>query len=226
MDIRFLGHSCFELSDGDTRVLVDPFLTGNPKAAVEAGDVDPTHIFLTHGHADHLGDTVDIAKRSGAQTVAIVELANELSDAGVENVSDPNMGGTVEFDGGLWVRYVPAWHTAVSPSGTAHMPAGIVVGLGGKVVYHLGDTALFSDLALVGRRTPVDVAIMCIGGHYTMDRHDAVLAAGLIGAQRIIPCHYDTFPPVETDADAFKREVETSTDSKVIILQPGDTHSE
>jgi L-ascorbate metabolism protein UlaG (beta-lactamase superfamily) len=226
MDIRFLGHACFELSDGDTRVLIDPFLTGNPKAAVEAGDVDPTHIFLTHGHADHIGDTVDVAKRTGAQTVAIVELANELGESGVENVSDPNMGGTIEFDGGVWVRYVPAWHTAVSPSGTAHMPAGIVVGIGGKIVYHLGDTALFSDLALPGRRDDIDVALMCIGGHYTMDRHDGVRAAELVGAQRIIPCHYDTFPPIETDAEAFKREVETSTDAKVVILEPGDTHSE
>jgi L-ascorbate metabolism protein UlaG (beta-lactamase superfamily) len=226
MDIRFLGHACFELSDGDTRVLVDPFLTGNPKAAVEAGDVDPTHIFLTHGHADHIGDTVDIAKRTGAQTVAIVELANELGEDGVENVSDPNMGGTIEFDDGLWVRYVPAWHTAVSPKGTAHMPAGIVIGIGGKIVYHLGDTALFSDLALPGRRDDIDVALMCIGGHYTMDRHDGVRAAELVGANRIIPCHYGTFPPIETDAEAFKREVETSTDAKVVILEPGDTHSE
>jgi L-ascorbate metabolism protein UlaG (beta-lactamase superfamily) len=226
MDIRFLGHACFELTDGDTRVLIDPFLTGNPKAAVEAGDVDPTHIFLTHGHADHIGDTVDIAKRTGAQTVAIVELANELGEDGIDNVSDPNMGGTIEFDGGLWVRYVPAWHTAVSPKGTAHMPAGIVVGIGGKVVYHLGDTALFSDLVLPGRRDNIDVALMCIGGHYTMDRHDAVRAAELVGANRIIPCHYDTFPPIETDAEAFKREVETSTDAKVVILEPGDTHSE
>jgi L-ascorbate metabolism protein UlaG (beta-lactamase superfamily) len=226
MDIRFLGHACFELSDGDTRVLIDPFLTGNPKAAVEAGDVDPTHIFLTHGHADHLGDTVDIAKRTGAQTVAIVELANELGESGVENVSDPNIGGTVEFDGGVWVRYVPAWHTAVSPSGTPHTPAGIVVGIGGKIVYHLGDTGLFSDLALPGRRDDIDVALMCIGGHYTMDRHDAVRAAELVGAKRVIPCHYGTFPPIETDAEAFKREVETSSDAKVVILEPGDTHSE
>jgi len=226
MDIRFLGHACFELSDGDTRVLIDPFLTGNPKAAVEAGDVDPTHIFLTHGHADHIGDTVDIAKRTGAQTVAIVELANELGESGVENVSDPNMGGTIEFDGGIWVRLVPAWHTAVSPNGTAHMPAGLVVGIGGKVVYHLGDTALFSDLALPGRREDIDVALMCIGGHYTMDRHDGVQAAQLVGARRIIPCHYDTFPPIEADAEAFKREVETSSDAKVVILEPGDTHSE
>jgi L-ascorbate metabolism protein UlaG (beta-lactamase superfamily) len=226
MDIRFLGHACFELSDGDTRVLIDPFLTGNPKAAAEADDLDPTHIFLTHGHGDHLGDTVDIAKRTGAQVVAIVELANELGESGVENVSDPNIGGTVEFDGGVWIRYVPAWHTAVSPSGTPHTPAGIVVGIGGKVVYHLGDTGLFSDLALPGRRDDIDVALMCIGGHYTMDRHDAVRAAELVGAQRIIPCHFGTFPPIETDAAEFKREVETATDSKVIVLEPGDTHSE
>src|ERR687893_1251451 len=225
MDIRFLGHACFELIDGDTRVLIDPFLTGNPKAAVEAGDVDPTHIFLTHGHADHIGDTVDIAKRTGAQTVAIVELANELGESWVENVSDPNMGGTIEFDGGLWVRYVPAWHTAVSPAGTPHTPAGILVGLGGKVVYHLGDTALFSDLRLVGERNPVDVALMCIGGHYTMDRHDAVTAAGLVGAATVIPCHYGTFPPIETDAQAFKSDVESQTSSKVEVLEPGDTHS-
>ena len=224
MEIRFLGHACFELAEGDTRVLVDPFLTGNPKAAVEAGDVDPTHVILTHGHADHIGDTVDIAKRTGAQTVAIVELANELGESGVENVADPNIGGTVEFDGG-WVRLTPAWHTAVSPNGTPHTPAGLVINLGGKTVYHLGDTGLFSDLALPGRRDQIDVALMCIGGHYTMDRHDGVAAAELVGAGTVIPCHYDTFPPIETDAEAFKSDVESKTSSKVEILQPGETFS-
>ena len=224
MEIRFLGHACFELTEGDTRVLVDPFLTGNPKAAVEAGDVDPTHIFLTHGHADHIGDTVDIAKRTGAQTVAIVELANELGESGVEKVADPNIGGTIEFEGG-WVRLTPAWHTAVSPNGTPHTPAGLVINLGGKTVYHLGDTGLFSDLALPGKRDSIDVALMCIGGHYTMDRHDAVAAAELVGAGTVIPCHYDTFPPIETDAEAFKSDVESKTSSKVEVLQPGDTFS-
>jgi L-ascorbate metabolism protein UlaG (beta-lactamase superfamily) len=222
MDIRFLGHAAFELSEGDTRVLIDPFLTGNPKAAVSADELDPTHIFLTHGHADHFGDTVDIAKRTGAQVVAIVEIADELREDGVANVADPNIGGTVEF-GNVSVRLVPAWHTSTTPKGTVNTPAGLVVRIGDTTVYHLGDTGLFSDLQLVKARDgQIDVALMCIGGHYTMDRLDAVAAAQLVGADTVIPCHYNTFPPIETDAAAFKNDV---TASEVVILDPGDTHS-
>ncbi|HEY0631520.1 MAG TPA: metal-dependent hydrolase [Thermoleophilaceae bacterium] len=226
MDVRFLGHACFELSDGDTRVLIDPFLSGNPKAAVSADEVNPTHIFLTHGHQDHYGDIVDIAKRTNAQVVAIVELAGELGDEGVENVSDPNIGGTVTFDdAGLWVRLTPAWHTSTTPKGLVNTPAGLVIGLGGRVVYHIGDTGLFSDLQLVKQRDEIDMALMCIGGHYTMDRHDAVSAAELVGAKQIVPCHYNTFPPIETDAQAFKTDVESKIASEVVILEPGDSHS-
>ena len=225
MDIRFLGHACFELTDGTTRVLVDPFLSGNPKAAAEASELEPTHILLTHGHPDHFGDVEEIAKRTGAQVVAIVEIANELTEAGVENVSDPNIGGTVKFDFG-WVKLTPAWHTSTTPKGTANVPAGLLIQIGGKLVYHLGDTALFSDLKLVaGRGDPIDVALMPIGGHYTMDRIDAVTAAEYVGAATVIPCHYDTFPPVETDSEAFKADVESQTSSKVEILEPGETFS-
>jgi L-ascorbate metabolism protein UlaG (beta-lactamase superfamily) len=223
MDVRFLGHACFELSDGDTTVLIDPFLTGNPKAAISAQDVHPTAILLTHGHGDHYGDTVDIAKRTGAPVVAIVEIAGELSEEGVEAIN-PNLGGTVRFDWGS-VKLVPAWHTSTTPKGTVNTPAGLVVSIAGRVVYHLGDTSLFSDLQLVGKRMPIDIALMCIGGHYTMDRTDAVDAAHLVGARTVIPCHYNTFPPIETDAQAFRSDVESATDSNVVILEPGETHS-
>jgi L-ascorbate metabolism protein UlaG (beta-lactamase superfamily) len=178
MEIRFLGHAAFTLSDGDDTVLIDPFLTGNPKAAASADEVDATTILLTHGHADHIGDTVPIAQRTGATVVAIVELAGEIGEEGVD-VRDPN----------------------------------------------LGDTSLFSDLQLVGKRNPIDVALMCIGGHYTMDRFDGVDAAGLVAAKTVIPCHYGTFPPIETDAQAFKSDVESATDSKVVVLEPGEAHS-
>jgi L-ascorbate metabolism protein UlaG (beta-lactamase superfamily) len=227
MEITFLGHACFLIEDGDTRLLIDPFLTGNPKAAKSADEVDPTHILLTHGHADHIGDTVDVAKRTGAPVLAIVELANEIAgDLGDDHqVFDPNIGGTVKFDWG-WVKLTPAWHTAVSPKGTPHMPAGLLVNVGGKTLYHLGDTALFSDLQLVARRgDKVDVALMCIGGHYTMDRYDAVTAVEFVSPRQVIPCHYDTFPPIETDAQAFKSDAEGQTDAEVVVLQPGQSHS-
>jgi L-ascorbate metabolism protein UlaG (beta-lactamase superfamily) len=223
MEIRFLGHACFELSDGDETVLIDPFLSGNPKAAIAADDAVATTILLTHGHADHIGDTVDIAKRASAPVVAMVELASEIGEEGVD-VFDPNLGGTVRFDWG-WVKLVPAWHTSTTPKGTVNTPAGLLINIGDTVVYHLGDTCLFSDMQLVGRRNPIDVALMCIGGHYTMDRVDAVEAASLIGAKTVIPCHYNTFPPIETDAQAFKSDVESATRSNVVVLEPGESHA-
>jgi L-ascorbate metabolism protein UlaG (beta-lactamase superfamily) len=225
VDIRFLGQSCFELKAGGATVITDPFLTGNPLAAASADEVEPDVILLTHGHGDHLGDTVDIAKRTGATVVAIVELANEISEAGVENVMDPNFGGTVQFDWG-WVKLVPAWHTAVSPSGTAHMPAGLLIHIGDRLIYHLGDTCLFSDIKLIAQRgDKVDLALVPIGGHYTMDRYDAVTAVGFIEPQQVIPCHYNTFPPIETDAEAFKQDVQNAGYSEVIVVEPGGTHT-
>jgi len=225
-NIRYLGHASWELSDGTTTVLVDPWLTGNPKAPVSADELSANAILLTHGHEDHYGDTISIAKRTGAPVLAIVELAGEI--AGIlgegHDVRNPNIGGTVEFDWG-WVRLTPAWHTGTSPNGTVHTPAGLVVHFAGTTIYFVGDSALFSDLALPGKRNPIDVAVIPIGGHFTMDRHDAVEAAKLIGAPTVIPSHFNTFPPVATDAHAFKAYVESATSSKVVVLEPGETHS-
>jgi L-ascorbate metabolism protein UlaG (beta-lactamase superfamily) len=223
MQLRFLGHACFTLSDGDTTVLIDPFLSGNPKAAVSADEVQASTLLLTHGHADHVGDTVAIGKRTGAPLVAITELAGEVGEEGLE-VNVCNLGGTATFDWG-WAKLVPAWHTSTTPKGTVNTPAGLLINFKDTIVYHLGDTALFSDLQLVGRRAPIDIALMCIGGHYTMDRFDAVEAARFVGAKTVVPCHYNTFPAIETDAQAFKQDVESATDSTVAVLEPGDTHS-
>lgn len=236
MEIKFHGQSCFELSEGDTTVLVDPFLKPNNPAAVHTGEeVEPTHIAISHGHVDHMADAVGVATRTGAECLAIVEIAKWLEEQGVEDVYDPNLGGTVKFDWG-WIKLVPAWHTSTI-AGSAESPfsptpgtvtgtaAGLLISIGGVTIYHAGDTCLFSDMKLIAERNPVDIALLPIGGHYTMDRHDAVAAAEFVGAGTVIPMHYDTFPAIATDADAFKSDVESKTSSQVVLLKPGETHS-
>lgn len=236
MEINYIGHSTVELVEGETRILIDPFLKpNNPTAQVTADEVDPTHVLLTHAHVDHTADAVAVGKRTGASFVAQAELANVLGEQGIEDVADPNFGGTVEFDWG-WVKLVQAFHSSTWPGsedrpfsptpGTVTGPAGgLVVNLAGETLYHLGDTSLFGDLKLIAERTPVEIAFIPIGGHYTMDRHDAVVAAEFVGAGTVIPVHYNTFPAIETDAEAFKTDVESKTSSKVVILAPGESHS-
>jgi len=206
-----------------------------PNSILIQDEVEPTHIAISHGHADHIADAIPVAKRTGAHCVAIVELAKWLEGQGISEVSDPNFGGTVEFDWGS-VALVPAWHTNTIP-GSADSPfsaehgiaigpaAGLVIKLGDVTVYHAGDTCLFSDMKLIAQRSDIDVALLPIGGHYTMDRRDAVVAAEFVGAGTVIPMHFDTFPPIETDADAFKVDVEGKTSSQVVVLAPGESHS-
>jgi L-ascorbate metabolism protein UlaG (beta-lactamase superfamily) len=141
----------------------------------------------------------------------------------------------VEFDWG-WIKLVPAWHTSTIagseetpyspvPGIVTGTPAGFVISIGGKTVYHAGDTCLFGDMKLIAERNPIDIALLPIGGHYTMDRHDAVKAVEFSGAETVIPMHYDTFPPIETDAEAFRAEVEAATAAQVVLLKPGESHS-
>ena len=169
--------------------------------------------------------------------VAIVELAKWMDARGVEQTFDPNLGGVVEFDWG-WVKLVQAFHTNTTPSGeeghepfsaetgtSIGLPAGLVVNIGGVTVYHAGDTCLFGDMKLIAERTPLDVAIVPIGGHYTMGVDDAAYACGLLGAGTVLPMHHNTFPAIEADAGEFKQKVESGTDAEVVVLEPGGTHT-
>ena len=179
MEIKFHGQSCFELTDGDTTVLIDPFLKpNNPAAVATAEEVDATHIAISHGHADHIADAVAGRQAHRRRGVAIVELAELAGRAGGRGGQRPELRRHRLFDWG-YVRLVPAWHTNTTagppPHGTAIGPAaGMLIKIGETTVYHAGDTCLFSDMKLIAERSDIDVFLVPIGGHYTMDRHDAV----------------------------------------------------
>lgn len=226
VEISFVGHACFEIVAPDVKILVDPFLSPhNPATTKTAADFSPDAIALTHGHGDHTADVLAIVRACGAELIAMVEIANWYESHGVDKVVDLNLGGTAKYSWGS-VQLVPAFHTNTLPDGTAiGQAAGLVITAGGKRIYHTGDTALFSDMALTKRRAPVDVAIMPIGGHYTMDVEDAAEAVRLIEPKYAIPCHYNTFPVVEQDPARFVELVSAQTSAEPVILKPGESFS-
>jgi len=224
--LTYLGHAAFLLEADGKSVAVDPFLTGNPLAAKSADEIEPSTILLTHAHNDHVGDTVAIAKRTGATVIATFELGEWLGAQGVENAIGANHGGTIAFDGGT-VKIVPAWHTSsYNQDGTdvaPGVPAGLVVRFGGKTIYFAGDTCLFSDMKLIGEEG-LDVAILPIGDHFTMGAADAARATEWLNANVVIPCHFNTFPPIKQDPANFKRLVEERGVSRCVPLAPGESH--
>lgn len=223
--LTWYGQSAFGLEADGKMVAVDPFLSGNPIHQTDPASVSPQTILLTHAHNDHVGDTVDIAKRTGAQVISTFELANFLASQGVENATGGNHGGTVAFDGGT-AKFTIAWHTSSYEHGddvvAPGVPAGYVVRFGGKTFYFAGDTALFLDMQLIAEEE-LDVAVLPIGDHFTMGPQDAVKATRFLRAGTVIPCHYNTFPPIRQDPQAFKADVERQTASKVIVLDPGES---
>jgi L-ascorbate metabolism protein UlaG (beta-lactamase superfamily) len=218
--LRYIGHSAFTLEADGKVIAIDPFITGNPSATVQVEDVEPTTILLTHAHDDHVGDTVKLADRTGAPVVAQVELSGFLRGKGCETIT-PNYGGTAKFDGGT-VKLTPAWHTSShSEGGPLGQPAGLIVRFGGKTFYFAGDTGLFLDMQLIGDEG-IDVAILPIGDYFTMGPDDAVRAAKFVRAKHVIPCHYNTFPPIQQDPEEFKKKLEEQTTSKCVVLKPGE----
>jgi L-ascorbate metabolism protein UlaG (beta-lactamase superfamily) len=227
LTITWYGHSAFGLEAEGKTVLIDPYLSGNPAATTDPGSLKADTIILSHAHNDHVGDTVAIARRTGATVIATFELANFIGSQGVENVVGANHGGTVQFDGGS-TKFTPAWHTSsystkdgvVAPG----LPAGHVIRFGGRTIYYSGDTALFLDMQLIAEEG-LDVAILSIGDHFTMGPKDALKAVKMLRAGTVIPCHYNTFPPIRQDAAQFKHDVENATASTVRLLEPGASAS-
>ncbi|HHT02194.1 MAG TPA: metal-dependent hydrolase [Firmicutes bacterium] len=217
MQVKYLGHACFLLVENDTAILVDPFLTSNPVATVKAADVTANYILVSHHHTDHAEDVAEIAQANGATVISTAEIAQHFADLGLTTHA-MHIGGKHGFDFG-YVRLTPALHGAGIAGGHA---CGFVINLFGTVIYHAGDTGLFGDMRLIGELEDLDLALLPIGDNFTMGVGDAVRAAALLRAPKVIPMHYNTWSLIKADPQAFKQQVEEETAAEVIILQPGE----
>lgn len=215
MKLTFLGHACFDLFDGKYHVLSDPYLSGNNLAAAKASEVPADFILVSHCHNDHIGDTLDIARRTGATVVGVAELRIMLTDTGVKN-SLGNIGGWMPMPFGR-VKLLQAIHSSGLPGALA---CGFLVEISSKKIYFAGDTAFYSDMALLAKEK-LDAALLPIGDFYTMGPQDAARAARAIGANITVPMHYDTFPSIQQDPQVFKTLCEPN--NKVAVLKPGDS---
>lgn len=229
MKLTWFGHSAFRAEFGDARVMIDPFLTGNPsfKGDPRQAAEGATHVLLTHGHADHTGDVVSICKATGAMAVGSAEVCGWLESQGVEKANPGNHGGTVDCSG-FTVSFVNALHSSSGngPNGEIIYlgnPLGLVVKAAGEpTLYHMGDTGIFGDMALVQQIHQPEVGIVPIGDRYTMGGDTAALACRLyFKFSRVIPCHYATFPGLDQTADKFVREMGTEG-RKVTVPKVGE----
>lgn len=219
--IRWFGHSGFEIIADKKVILVDPFLTGNPKAAIKASDITRADIVcVTHDHGDHLGDAIDVCKRTGATFVGVYELGNYVQAQGVTDVVAMNVGATLEVKG-IKITMVQAFHSAERGS-----PVGFVFDVGKARIYHAGDTGLFSDMRMIGQIYRPDIACLPIGGYYTMGAREAAEAVRLLLPKIVFPMRYLTFPVLAQSADDFVNAIkEKGLGTQVVVLKPGESYN-
>lgn len=214
LTITFYGHACFALTDGETKLLIDPFFTGNGLAPIKAEEAEADYILVTHGHGDHTGDAAAIAERTGATIITTVDVGTALF-GNCRNLICGNIGDKIQLPFGS-IQYVPAIHGSGVPGGVA---CGFVIRMDGKTVYHMGDTSLTKDFELLADQ--IDALLIPIGDFYTMGPEDALTAVEMIRPGYVIPMHFNTFPMIMQDADSFARSVEEK-DFQAQVLNPGE----
>lgn len=220
--VRWLGHSAVYLETGGHKVLIDPFLTGNPAASVQADRTQTDFILVSHGHGDHIGDTLDIAGRTGATVIANYEICEWLSAKGLKKVHGQQHGGGFQHPFGR-VKLTLAFHGSMLPDGSyGGNPAGFLIYLkNGKKIYFAGDTGLFGDMKLIGEEG-IDLAILPIGDNYTMGPDDALRAVKMIQPRKVLPIHYNTWPVIAQDVQAWANRAQVETGAHVVVLKPGE----
>jgi len=215
--LKFHGHACFQLICNHVSLVFDPFLTGNPKATITPDEISCNYLLTSHGHDDHLGDTIGIAVRTGATVITTAEIAKLCNEQGCATHA-MHIGGKHTFDFG-YVRITPAFHGSGVLGGHA---CGFIVNFFGKTIYFSGDTGIFGDMSLLGRLENIDYALLPIGDNYTMGPSDAAEAANLLRTANVVPMHYDTWPIIAQDPTAFKKDVEERFKIPVHIVNPGE----
>lgn len=221
MLVKWLGHAAFMIELFAARMLVDPWIS-NPLSPSSLNDIvaeKPAYILITHDHHDHLGEAVDIAKATGAVIIGTYELTLELAERGVPEAQTMamNIGGVLKLGNGIEIYMTPALHTA-----NRGAPAGFVVSTPEGTVYHAGDTGLFRDMELIGGLYDIDIALLPIGGVFTMGPREAAIATQLLKPRRVMPMHYNTFPAIRQDPEDFKARVEAISRAKVYVMRPGE----